>query len=110
MVKVKPLGFTQVTSVKILDAVHADTGARTCTIAAYIQPNTVMILIHAALQSGSGVFRVYPESLTHYFTIGDEETALVPVTYPNLKYAVSVNDDDWDVYLYGTIEEGSIKT
>jgi len=89
--------------VKIADLQENDTTAHTEDISASVPPEVMAILVYANRISGTGNLRIYMGSGTAYCYISPSNSAIITIVNQELKWANSVNNDDWDIYLYGYV-------
>jgi len=90
---------------KIANITHADTADHILDLSAFIPKETIAILVVFDRLSGIGSMLGDPNSQgVLYVLIGDGDTKLpllFPIKNQELKYALSVSGDDWDLYLLG---------
>ena len=90
---------------KIAELQEDDTATHIEDISAYIPKETKAILVRCLRLGGTGILLAYPMSgPTIYTYIGDMDTcegAILPITNREIKWKLSIANDQWDVYLLG---------
>lgn len=100
--------------VKIADLTHPDSNAHTVDISAHVPEGCFLILVRGARQSGTGNLTAYPNSTAAYTIDIDNQSqknmSVVPIVNQELKYHLSVANDDYDVWMWGFWYKGQITT
>lgn len=88
---------------KIADLTHADTAEYTKTTTELGLPaNTVALLVLATRIAGTGKFRVFTKSSGAEMKIVHTEAGIWPIDDTGVfRYAMQVNNDDWDIFCFG---------
>ena len=86
---------------KILDLQENDTIAHIEDLSSIFPKETKAILIEPKCMSGTGNFNVYTLSGSMYTKMSISAINIAPILNRELKWANSVANDDWDIYLYG---------
>jgi len=90
---------------KILDITEADTANHIADLSAIVPPGTIALIIMCDRVSGTGSLRALPNSQgTQHVVIGYADNLLaftITIKNQELTYALTVNNDDWDIYLLG---------
>jgi len=105
----KPLGIIQASS-KIMDITTSVTTKQTCDISAHVPPNAVLLIVHAKRASGTGALNFYPNShASEVQQVTNGESAVISIASQELCYALTVGNDDWDLWLDAYVMEGEVK-
>lgn len=92
-------------NMKLADITEADLLTHTVSLSSLGLPaNTCAIIITAGRIAGTGWFHAYPAGGARYIRIGTQiyqDPAVIAVVDNELTYALSVANDDWDIYIFG---------
>jgi len=90
---------------KIADLQENDTAAHEFDLSPFVPPASMAILIICKRISGTGFFDVYPmlhPTNTHRAdNISVLNMTITTIKDQTLKWSNTVNNDDWDLWLYG---------
>ena len=90
---------------KIADLQENDTATHIEDLSAILPPGTIAILIRGNRVTGTASLYAYPMSEDTVCKIGDSDAIKVPQIIPiknrELKWANSVANDDWDIFMFG---------
>ena len=108
-------GYTPMAE-KIADLTHADANKHTITLSALgIPDNAVAVLVWGKRITGTGQLYAYPLEGAEPIRIGMAGDVggtyylqLVPVANARLEYALTVANDDWDLWCFGYFTSGQV--
>jgi len=100
--------------VMIGQVTHPDTNAHVLDISAHVPPGCYCILIRGARQAGTGNLTAYPNSTAAYTVDIDNQNqkcmSVIPIVNQELKYKLSVANDQYDIEMWGYWYRGRITT
>lgn len=96
-------------SAKIADITEADTNPHTITLDSLGLPaNCVALFLNSQRIAGTGYLNIYPASAALPIRLPSsnyQPPVFIPVVDGELKYALTVINDDFDVYIFGFITQ-----
>lgn len=96
---------------KIFDITAAEDDAEhTCSIAAFVPPNAILLIGVAPRMGGTNNLRIYPDSdASNYINCQSfNEQFILPITNQEFKYKKADSADDFDVVMHGYFVEGPV--
>lgn len=102
---------------KIMDINEDDIAEHICTISDKVPPNTVAIFIGAQRVSGTGVLKIFSDegtsaqesvALSSCHLVGIKALRIRTPAGTHIKYAQSVANDDFDLYMLGYFIGGKV--
>jgi len=107
LVKVNPASGFYVIHKKILTIAEDDNSVHTCSLSAFLPPNTKAIIIEATRTCAVALV-VYPNSGSDDINVTDKALTFLPVSGAEIKYAAD-NGNTHVVCCYAAFIEGTIK-
>jgi len=96
---------------KIADITHADVNKHTLDLAAALTETRKIIAVIVNMQriTGTGTFLIYPNegatATSGYYGFQHQYTIVILDGTQRLQYALSVANDDWDLFCFGYVVE-----
>ena len=97
--------LVRIQALKIADLQENDTATHEENLSAILPPEVIAIIFHAHRVAGAGVFIMYPNTGTIATNMPPSGIVTLPIKNTILKWANSVANDDWDIYLHGYFVE-----